>query len=178
MAKRILNKSNCMFMCPSLQGTITAAQLIPTFNDGNGTALTQQTTLTGNGICAILTAAAQGTPTPCTLKMMSGWISGLELQKKINGIPLLNEDAKMMCPVGSVITVQKPLMPIVSLNIDMPPLNGGVGKDGTSSESNNTADESTSQTEKTSVADEKDTNTQNKNTDFQKKEVITINEQI
>ena len=178
MAKRILNKSNCRFMCPALQGTITAAQLRPTFHDGNGTALTQQTTLTGNGICSILTAAAQGAPTPCTLKMMSSWISGLELQKKINGIPLLNEDAKMMCPVGSVITVQKPLMPIVSLNIDMPPLNNGVGKDDNSSDKNSsksgsTSDESTSQTEKSPVSDEKDTNTQDKNMDSPEKEDIS-----
>jgi len=173
MAKRILNKSNCRFMCPSLQGTITAAQLRPTFNDGNGTALTQQTTLTGNGICSILTAAAQGAPTPCTLKMMSSWISGLELQKKINGIPLLNEDAKMPCPVGSIITVQKPLMPIVSLNIDMPPLNNRVEKDSTLSESNNTSDESTSQTEKSSVSEEKDTKTQDKNIDSPEKEDIS-----
>ena len=171
MAKRILNKSNCTFICPALQGTITAAQLKPTFNDGNGTALTQQTTLTGNGICSVLTAAAQGTPTPCTLKMMSGWISGLELQKKINGIPLLNEDAKMPCPVGNIITVQKPLPPIISLNVGVLFVNNEVGTSkNTSSENSVKSDESSLKSENSSVSGETDTKMQNKNMDSTEKE--------
>ena len=113
MSKRILNKRNCTFICPSLQGTITITQPPNQVNDGNGTPLTQnQAKLSGNGICAILTAAAGGTPTSCTLKLCGNWIAGFELQKKLNGDMLLNEDAKMACPVGSIISVQKPMLPI------------------------------------------------------------------
>lgn len=115
MGKRILNMNNCTFVCPSLQGMISKNQMNCNFNDGTGSALTTNTTLTGNGICSILTAAANGTPTSCTLKMASNWISGIEMKKKINGISLLNEDAKMPCPIGSVICIQKPMPPVIPM---------------------------------------------------------------
>lgn len=117
MGKRILNLNNCTFVCPSLQGVISKTQVPHNFNDGTGATLTQNTALSGNGICSILTAQAGGTPVPCTLVMAKGWISGIELHKRINGISLLNEDAKMPCTnptcAGSIISVQKPLSPII-----------------------------------------------------------------
>ena len=117
MGKRILNLTNCTFVCPSLQGVISKIQVPHNFNDGTGIALTQNTALSGNGICSILTAQAGGIPVPCTLKMAKGWISGIEAHKKINGISLLNENAKMPCTnptcAGSMISVQKPLAPII-----------------------------------------------------------------
>ncbi len=113
MAKRILNKRNCTFTCPMLTGMITISQPNNKFNDGTGTALTVQAALTGNGICSVLTASANGVPTKCTLMRASNWSAGMEMQKRINNISLLNEDAMMICPVGGVICVQKPLAPIV-----------------------------------------------------------------
>ena len=126
MAKRILN-TKCTFRCPALQGAVTAVQLKPTFSDGTGKVLTKDTDLSGNGICSILTSSAGGTPTPCTMNMWNNWISGFELQKKFNGVPLLNEDAKMQCSVGSVISVQKPLPPIVQMNVGGAVFSANVG---------------------------------------------------
>ncbi|MDE6834810.1 MAG: hypothetical protein K2J39_11280, partial [Ruminococcus sp.] len=101
MSKRILNLNNCTFMCPALQGEILKKQSNHKFNDGTGITLTKETTLTGAGICAILTAQADGTPMPCTLKNSNNWLVVIEFDKKINGIPILNEDAEMPCNVGS-----------------------------------------------------------------------------
>ena len=123
MSKRVLNNNNCTFMCPALSGTISKTQTNHHFNDGNGIALTQNTKLSGNGICSILTSIANGTTTPCTLKMAQGWITGMEMQKKINGVPILNEDAKMPCTnlacVDTMISVQKPLPPIISPSVQI-----------------------------------------------------------
>lgn len=116
MAKRLLN-TKCVFRCSSLEGSVTIVQLKTTINDGTGKVLTKETVLSGVGICSILTSAAGGTPTPCTLKMANNWIAGVEYKKTFNNVPLLNEDAKFQCPVGSVIAVQKPLPPIVRMNI-------------------------------------------------------------
>ena len=113
MDKRILNSSNCTFTCPMLKGTISIEQSDHKFNDGNGTALTKMTQLSGNGICETLTALANGIPTSCELKKASLWVSGIELKKKINGVMLLNEDAKMPCPVGEMINATViPIMPV------------------------------------------------------------------
>ena len=114
MKKRILNK-NCMFTCPCLQGTISQTQVKPhRCKNGAGNFLTTETALNGNGICSILTTAAQGVPTPCNLKMAKSWTSGIEEKKKINGTSLLNEDAKMICPVGGTICIQKATLPPTS----------------------------------------------------------------
>ncbi len=113
MGKRILNLNNCTFICPALQGSVLKKQHNHKFNDGTGVALTKETSLTGAGICAILTAEAGGTPVQCVLKNQKNWIDGIEFQKKINGVPLLNENAKMLCSVGNIISVQKPLSPVI-----------------------------------------------------------------
>lgn len=132
MKKRILNK-NCMFTCPSLQGTISQTQVKPhRCKNGAGNFLTTETALNGNGICSILTAAAQGVSKPCELKTAKKWISGIEEKKKINGTSLLNEDAKMICSVGGTIRVQKPLpptssMPVSSMAMLSTPTGGVVG---------------------------------------------------
>ncbi|MDE6835264.1 MAG: hypothetical protein K2J39_13615, partial [Ruminococcus sp.] len=54
----------------------------------------------------------------------NNWLVGIEFDKKINGIPILNEDAEMPCNVGSVITVKKPLMPIIPVVPELSAING------------------------------------------------------
>lgn len=113
MGKRVLNTANCTFTCPMLQGTILCRQKSHKVNDGTGTALTKSAELTGCGICSTLTSAAGGTPTQCTLKNSTNWIIGFDLRKKVNGVPILTEDAKMQCSVGGMISVQQLIPPII-----------------------------------------------------------------
>jgi len=153
MKMRILNK-NCMFTCPALQGAISKTQTSPHHcKNGAGNFLTTKTALSGNGICSILTTAAQGAPTPCSLKMATTWTDGIEMKKKINGVSMLNENAKMICPVGSVISVQKPLLPTavmpVSSAMMMPMANAMVSDSAVSAES--ISSEASSPPEKTEL---------------------------
>lgn len=143
MKKRILNK-NCKFTCSCLQGTISQTQVKPhRCKNGTGNFLTTETALNGNGICSILTAAAQGVTKSCELKTAKKWISGIEKKKKINGTSLLNKDAKMMCPVGGTIRVQKPLpptssMPVSSMAMLSTPTGGVVGSGSAATVAGNT----------------------------------------
>ncbi|MDE6849194.1 MAG: hypothetical protein K2J44_07590 [Ruminococcus sp.] len=45
MSKRILNTKNCVFTCSAFNGIIKILPSPPTFNDGNGQALTKNTKL-------------------------------------------------------------------------------------------------------------------------------------
>lgn len=100
MGKKILTKANCIFTCSAnLVGTISVNQADKKCKDCGNIVLTQQTSLSGNGICPVLTSAANGTPQNCKLSNANVWTSGIENKKKINGVSLLNEKAKMLCPV-------------------------------------------------------------------------------
>lgn len=109
-------------------GVITIEQPNNQLKDGGAIALTQKAALSGVGICSVLTSAAGGKPTKCTLKKASKWVAGIERKKKINQVPLLNEDAKMICPIcpAGIITVRKPLAPIVSLDLGCADFDTGV----------------------------------------------------
>lgn len=118
MGKRILNTKNCIFKCPALSGTISIIPAPPTFRDGNGQALTKNTMLCCVGICSILTAQAGGTPVPCPQSCIGSWTNGIEQNKKINGVSLLNQDALIMCSIGGQIKASLlPLIPPVSADI-------------------------------------------------------------
>ncbi|MDE5771662.1 MAG: AHH domain-containing protein [Ruminococcus sp.] len=136
MSKRILNTNNCIFKCSALAGSITILPFPPTFKDGNGQALTKNTKLCCNGICSILTSSAGGVPTPCTQVCIGSWIKGIELNKKINNVSLLNQNAMIMCPVGGQITATlKPLIPPVSVDTPaMPTADTGVRQNETTSD--------------------------------------------
>jgi hypothetical protein len=111
MGKRILNKTNCVFFCPSSPLVkFTIQQMDNHVNDGTGIALTTKAQLSGVGNCVIQTAAAGGAPVPCSFQAASTWISGIELLKTINGANLLNEDAKQICPICPASPVQIQLM--------------------------------------------------------------------
>lgn len=99
MGKRILTETNCIFRCSESSELIISINSTDTkCRDCGNAVLTNETSLSGNGICPVLTSMADGTPTPCTLINADKWISGIEFKKKINGTPLLNEKAKMKCP--------------------------------------------------------------------------------
>lgn len=111
MGKRILNKSNCVFFCPSSPLVkFNIQQINNHVNDGTGTALTTQAKLSGIGNCVIQTAAAGGAPVLCSFQAASTWISGIEFGKTINGTNLLNEDAKQICPICPESPIQIQLM--------------------------------------------------------------------
>ena len=55
------------------------------------------------GICAIKTAAAQGTPQPCQC-ILTTWSGGFSPLKTASGVPLLTRTAKNLCSVGGTIT--------------------------------------------------------------------------
>lgn len=132
MADKVLT-NKCTFSCPRLQGFIQITQKPNNVKDISGAVLTKDAKLSGVGICSTLTTAANGVPTLCTLKMSKYWIAGFDIKKKIKGISILNEKAKMPCPVGSVIKVKKPLPPIVT-EIVLPTVGaGGVSVGGLSS---------------------------------------------
>ncbi len=112
MSKLILNKENCSFWCPSSPSvSFSVQQVNQTFNDGSSDALTIDTMISGMGNCVIQTAAASGTPVPCSLIDSSSWISGIELNKRINGRCLLNQDAKQVCPFSPAAPVQARIIP-------------------------------------------------------------------
>lgn len=66
--------------------------------------LTTSAKLSGNGICQILTAAAQGVAQPCKFQQ-TDWI-GLDREHKANGKNLLTDSSCCNCPVGSVVKVR------------------------------------------------------------------------
>lgn len=66
--------------------------------------LTTAAKLSGNGICPILTAAAQGTPQPCKFKQ-TAWFN-FDFKCKADSKNLLTADSFCNCPVGSVIKVR------------------------------------------------------------------------
>lgn len=130
MSKRILNTNNCIFRCSALAGNITILPAPPTFKDGNGQALTKNTKLLCAGMCSLLPPTPAGTPSPCCqpVQPCTSWIKGVELNKKINNVSLLNQDAMTMCPIGGQITATlKPFIPSVSVDIPaMPTADAGV----------------------------------------------------
>ena len=116
MGKRLLNRSNCVFYCPSSPLVrFSIQQMNNHVNDGTGTALTTQAQLSGAGNCVIQTTAAGGSPVPCSFQASSAWVSGIETGKSINGAKLLNEDARQICPVcpASPIQIQLLIPPAV-----------------------------------------------------------------
>ena len=66
--------------------------------------LTRATKLSGNGICPILTAAAQGTPQPCKFQQ-TAWLN-YDLNCKAEGENLLTASSFCNCPTGSVVKVR------------------------------------------------------------------------
>lgn len=174
MSKRILNTNNCVFTCSALNGKITVIPSPPTFKDGNGQALTKNTKLCCNGICSILTSAAGGTPTPCPQTCIGGWIKGIESNKKINNVSLLNQDAMIMCTVGGQITAKLlPMTPPVAVDIPaMPVADTGIGHNetaGNTDRKENVKEENSPDnrdTEKKEVQEEKSPEKEKKKYDF------------
>lgn len=66
--------------------------------------LTTSAKLSGNGICQILTAAAQGVAQPCKFQQ-TPWIN-FDFTRNANGKNLLTAQSFCNCPVGSVIKVR------------------------------------------------------------------------
>ena len=137
MSKRILNDNNCEFYCPVMlaPGSITHSPPGHTFKDGDGYALTKNTALSGNGFCKFLTATANGVLTSCTLQGYSIWTAGFEPSRKINGAPLLNEAAVMLCPscpAGVITVIMKPPISIPPIGDFLPEIGvktGGTAQD-------------------------------------------------
>src|SRR5438067_699247 len=60
------------------------------------------------GTCAVLTAAASGTPTPCAMVPAGPWSVGSTTQVKVGDqLALLSTD-KLTCGVGGVISIVEP----------------------------------------------------------------------
>lgn len=139
MGKRILNKCNCVFFCPSSPLVkFNIQQINNHVNNGTGIALTTQAQLSGVGNCVIQTAAAGGAPVPCSFQASSAWISGIETSKKINDTNLLNEDAKQICPICPASPVQIQLMiPPVLPTVPVTPSVASLSNNASISENNN-----------------------------------------
>ncbi|HSI14179.1 MAG TPA: PAAR-like protein [Chthoniobacter sp.] len=60
------------------------------------------------GVCAILTAAALGVPTPCTPAPTGAWTPGSVSPVQMSGIPALLATDTLVCGVGGVIKVSSP----------------------------------------------------------------------
>jgi hypothetical protein len=60
------------------------------------------------GICATLTAAAVGVPTPCVPAPAGPWAPGSASLLKIGNLPALLNTDKLPCGVGGVISVVNP----------------------------------------------------------------------
>lgn len=97
MEKLLLTKTNCIFTCPFLIGTITI-NLVPNNATYMSDILTEKASITCIGNCTnpIKTAPANGNPVPCG-KNFSKWITGKELNIKINDSSVLNQSASVMC---------------------------------------------------------------------------------
>ena len=96
-------------LCPALTGKMTVREIINKKCKADGKlALTKSgAKLTGNGICAILTAAAGGSPQPCQCKnscTLTGWKN--VSQNQACGSSLLLQTSVNQCTVGGVITIR------------------------------------------------------------------------
>jgi hypothetical protein len=60
------------------------------------------------GTCKVLTAAASGTPVPCTPAPTGPWLPGSTSRVDIGTYPALLSTDKLMCAVPGVITIQDP----------------------------------------------------------------------
>ena len=94
--------SNVEFTCPYMTGKIINFQL--DFMTKNGSPiLTKDTGLLYVGVCNL----NPNIPVPCSKGLCKDWIKGLELNKKINGFPMLNEDAIQICQISGAIIKAK-----------------------------------------------------------------------
>ena len=95
-------------LCPALTGKMTVREIInhKVKTDGKFALTKSGAKLTGNGLCAILTAAAGGSPQPCQCKV-SGTLTGWRnvSQNTACGSPLLLQISVNQCSVGGVITI-------------------------------------------------------------------------
>jgi transposase-like protein len=129
MSKLILNLNNCTFSCPNLTGTIIINSSEKSFNDGNGNALTKNTKLSCLGTCSILPPTPAGTPSPCPQVSIGNWSSGVESKMKINGVALLNQDAKITCPNGgSIKATPKSMVATASVSVSTASVSTPSGK--------------------------------------------------
>lgn len=174
MGKRILNKTNCVFFCPSSPLVkFTIQQMDNHVNDGTGIALTTKAQLSGVGNCVIQTAAAGGAPVPCSFQAASTWISGIEFGKTINGTNLLNEDAKQICPIcpASPIQIQLMIPPVLPAIPSIPPVssvpNSVASSESTkaafSEEEQETTNDETVTHEESTIGEEPDTSSETEN---------------
>lgn len=96
------------FQCvasPAVMFTISASGKV---THNNSTVLTKSAKLTGNGICQILTAMAQGVPQPCQFQQ-TAWIA-FDMTRKANGENLLTDKSFCNCSqCPSVIKVRAAL---------------------------------------------------------------------
>lgn len=98
MDEKLLNMSNVEFTCKFLAGKIIIFHLDFMVRNGSPI-LTKNTGLLYVGVCNF----SPNAPVPCNKGLCKDWVSGLELNKKINGNPVLNKDASQICPkVGKI----------------------------------------------------------------------------
>lgn len=107
MGKEYLNEA-AVFACPSLAGKMMVQEATnkKVKTDGKLALTKAGAKLTGNGICAILTAAANGIPQPCRCKRsctLTGWKNVSKNQAC--GSSLLLQDSCNQCAVGGAITI-------------------------------------------------------------------------
>jgi hypothetical protein len=60
------------------------------------------------GVCATLTAAALGVPTPCVPAPTGPWAPGSTSIAKIGNLPALLNTDKLTCGIGGVISIVNP----------------------------------------------------------------------
>ena len=100
--------SDAVMLCSALTGKMNVQEIINKKVKTDGRlALTQSgAKLTGNGTCAILTAAASGSPQPCQCKSsctLTGW--SIVSNNQACGSSLLLQTSVNQCTVGGIITI-------------------------------------------------------------------------
>jgi hypothetical protein len=60
------------------------------------------------GTCSVLTAAAQGVPSPCVPMPAGPWMPGSTSPQTIGGIPALLATDKLPCSIPGVISITEP----------------------------------------------------------------------
>ena len=92
------------FFCAASSAIVFSVSMTGNVTHKGAKVLTTAAKLSGNGICPILTAAAQGTPQPCKFKQ-TPWLN-FDFKHLVESKNLLTDKSFCQCPVGSVVKVR------------------------------------------------------------------------
>ena len=112
MPKAVVNGAILTCTCGSLPMPLQVTSQTAVSIDGQLAATIMDFAPTTNikpfGICATLTAAAMGTPTPCVPATVAPWITGSTTGILISSFLALRNTDTLPCTVGGTISVTSP----------------------------------------------------------------------